>query len=398
MTPLMLTLLAACPKPAEVPAGPSVAVTIGPSPATPVSHLHCRVDPPDDAYEFTWIRADIQQPFTGAMLDHGMTRAQETWTCQVTLPDTLEGEVLGSATITITDNTVIPGACPNDDPAAEAVAPTVRSVDLGGRTLDAYDCPTPLGSTTIYMRLEAGEDAAAIFSKYATVGRGTVTDVRPISIPEELREDHEGDEERGEGSWNYFAIWNNAGVCFRACRDDWQFYAVQPDGVNLKIGATQVMSGVDAAYGFTDEGEFYFADRPDWRPGRDLFALEDRRVLKRGRWEERETAPEEEGGEPGTEEVWVASTVVALDAKVPVIGIRSCPANPIVLPPHDPETGEPAAGQSVTVSEGDTWEVTGFKALEGVTLFEVKKGWQTLWTVNQADPCEEEPADQEPAE
>lgn len=383
-----LSLLAACPKPAE-PAGPTAEVSVGPSPATPVSHLRCQVSP-EGEYDYSWWQNGLETPYTGPVLDNGYTASTDTWECRVRAPD--GADTLGSGAAVITGADVIPTACPNDSLDQPDAAPGVREEVLGGWAFQLYECAGQLATSVIYMRLDSGERD---FAKYARVGKGRVTEFRPLAIPEELAEDHQGDPERGEKDWAYFAVWNNAGVCFRGCIDDWQFYAVQPDGLNLKIGEIAVRAGATPHYGFDDKGMFYIAERPHWREGVDLFALEDRRVLVRGSWEEVEeeveVGPAEEGGEPTTETVtrerWNKSTVLTPERAVAVITISQCEGGDLRLPLHDPETGE-ATGHSVSVSPGQDWEVLDWgTSLGGIHLFKVKKGWQEGWTINQADPC-----------
>jgi len=400
-----LTLLLGCPKNTEPPAPPALTVSVGPSPATPVSHLQCAVAEAGE-HAFTWTRNGLDTPFTSEVVDNGATAANERWTCTVHAAGEDAGELpaVGAATVTIADAETVPTECPSDDPEQAATAPDQRAVPAGGHEVIAYDCPTQLGSSVIYLSLAGEEDS---FAKYAAVGKGAVTELRPIAVPEahlEVYVDRDEQPEQTEQTeqtsgedpaqaWSFFAVWNNAGVCFRACMDDWQFYAAEPGGRTLKLGAAVVPAGTDAFYGFDDEGRFYLAERGDWRSDRDVFALETREVLTAGHWEE--VDPETEGEEP-PEDTWVASTVTTQEAPVPVITTAACSGATLTLPLHDEESGE-ATGQSITVAEGQAWEVLSSKVVGEATLFEVKKGWQTGWTVNVEFPCGE-PEESEEAE
>jgi len=411
MTPLIaLTLLLGCPKTTEPPTPPALAVSVGPSPATPVSHLHCTVAEPGE-YAYTWTRNNLDTPFTSETVDNGATAANETWTCAARATGDEAGDLpaQGSASVTLVDADTAPTACPSDDPSVAGVAPTKRTLDAGGHELVAYDCPTQLGTSVIYASLEGDDDG---FAKYATVGKGATTELRLIEVPEDHLELYSQEAEevngrtRGEADqvWSFFAVWNNAGVCFRACMDDWQFYAAEPGGRTLKLGGAVVQAGTPAFYGFDDEGRFYLAERGSWRADRDVFALEDRKALTPGYWEEVEEEEPAEGeaaaegeateGETdeGPEEVWVDTQVADLEAPVAVITTMNCPGATMTLPLHDAETGE-ATGQSITVADGEDWEVLNHNVIDDVTLFEVKKGWQNGWTVNVEFPCGE-PADE----
>jgi len=343
-----------------------------------VHPLHCEVAL--EGAEVRWTRDGLATVFQSPTVRHEATASGETWTCHVTDPAAPDTQPPWAASVVIAGRRVAPDECPRDA-AADAPLPTTREIPVGDWAITAHECPTQLGAPTVlYASLEAetipepeeppeGDDAEGddappepirhFFGRYSPVGSKRGTTLVALPAPE-VDDPRPAGEDEEEPVWGFFALVSDAGTCFRGCADRHQLFAVSPLGQVLKLADIEIGPGLPPAYGFDEEGLFYWADRVGGTDHLDLFALEDRRTFSGGH-------------------------LTRGDAPRAALQRADCDGAAIEAQVFDEDGAD--AGRAVKLS-GEA-EVLGYATPEGADapLFEVKLGWQSIWTPNRDDPC-----------